>query len=249
MKKILLTTVAASGLSVAAFAQGYINWTGAAASLYGATNGTAYSSFEAAGTATLTGTEGVTSPNTAANNGALGYQGYYYELLTSATATAAPTTVAGLGAWSDTGLGATNSFSVAAGRIIQAGGSADTLVNNWPVNATQAAILVGWSANMGSTWAAVLNELQNWGTYEHNYANNAANAGFFGVSAFGSGIQAVASSVTGNQVIGAGAGAIYNPAANPLLMDELGVTVIPEPGTLALAALGGASLLLFRRKK
>jgi hypothetical protein len=71
MKKIF-ATLAVTGLSVAAFAQGYINWTGAAASLYGATNGTAYSSFEAAGTATLNGTTGVTMNNTAANNAALG---------------------------------------------------------------------------------------------------------------------------------------------------------------------------------
>jgi len=248
MKKIF-ATLAVTGLSVAAFAQGYINWTGAAASLYGATNGTAYSSFEAAGTATLSGTAGVTMNNTAANNAALGYSGYYYELLTSASAVAAPTTVAGLSAWSDTGLGATNSFSAASGRIIQANGSADTAVNNWPVNGTQGIILVGWSANLGSTWSSVLAELQNWSTQGLAFGNNSANAAYFGVSAFGSGVQAVASSVTGNQVIGAGAGEIYNPSSNPMTMNELGVTTVPEPGTLALAALGGASMLLFRRKK
>jgi hypothetical protein len=94
----------------------------------------------------------------------------------------------------------------------------------------------------------VLNELQNWSTQGLAFGNNGANAAYFGVSAFGSGVQAVASSVTGNQVIGAGAGEIYNPSSNPMMMNELGVTV-PEPGTLALAALGGASMLLFRRKK
>lgn len=230
---------------MAAFAQGFINWTGAGASLYGQTNGTAYSSFEASSGAPNGGSVGFTLNNTAANNTALGYNGYYYELLTSATASAAPTTTAGLGAWSDTGLSATNSFSTAFGRVIQVAGSADTAVNNWPVGNTQAILMVGWSANLGTTWATVLNELNNWSTYAGTFVG--ANAAYFGVSAFGSGVQAVASSVTGNQVIGAGAGEIYNPSTSPMVMNQL--YSVPEPGTLALAALGGASLLLFRRKK
>jgi len=247
MKKILITLVA-SAFTAGAFAQGFINWTASGGNLVGQTNGTTYSSFEQAGGTALTGTQGNTVQNNLANNVALGYAGYYYELLTSTTASSAPTTVAGLSAWSDTGLSATNAFNTT-GRVIQVGGSADTAVNNWPVNATQAVILVGWSANLGNTWATVLGELQNWSTQGLLFLNNSANAAYFGVSSFGSGAQAVASTVTGNQVIGAANGEIQNNSVNPMQLNELGVTIVPEPGTLALAAIGGASLLLFRRKK
>jgi hypothetical protein len=247
MKKII-TTLAVSAMSVAAFAQGYINWTGASTSLYVQTNGTVYSSFEAPGSATLTGTAGVTTANSVAGNAALGYSGYYYELLTSSTAGSAPTTTAGLSAWSDTGLGATNSAS-ANGKIVQVNGTALTQVNNWPVNATQAVIMVGWSANLGSSWSTVLGELQNWQTQGTAFVNNSANAAYFGVSSFGSGVAAVASSASANEVIQNNGGAtIYNPSGSPMYLDELGVSV-PEPATMALAALGGASLLLFRRRK
>jgi len=250
MKKIL-TTLAVSGLTLGAFAQGFINWTGAGSSMIVQTNGTVYSSFEQAGSATLTGTVGATLPNSAANNTAIGYQGYYYELLTSVSAVAAPTTVGGLAAWLDTGLYATNSFSASAGRVIQtgpSGASALTGVNHWPADTTQAVLLVGWSANLGSTWSTVLNELQNWSTLGAAFGNNTPNAAYFGVSSFGSGVASVASTETANQVIGAAAGEIFNNASSPVQLDELG-NVVPEPGTLALAALGGASLLLFRRRK
>jgi hypothetical protein len=244
MKKIL-TTLAASALTIGAFAQGYVNWTGSSVSLIVQTNGAAYSSFVPAGTATLTGTQGNTLLNSSGSTAALGYAGYYYELLTSTTASGAPTTMSGLSAWSDTGLGATGSATFT-GRIAQTGGSSDTLVNNWPVSATQAIILVGWSANLGTSWSTVLTDLQNWSTDGSPFTG--ANAAYFGVSAFGSGVQAVASSLSGNQVIGAGTGEILNNSSGPMLLNELGVTV-PEPSTLALAAIGGASLLMFRRKK
>jgi hypothetical protein len=245
MKKIL-ATLAVSGLSVAAFAQGYINWTGAGGLVIAQTNGTVYSSFEpSTGLTAPAGTVGNTMPNNAANDTALGYTGYYFELLTSATAATAPTTPAGFAAWSDTGLGATNSFNVnTPGRMIQAGSSTLAQVNNWAANASQAVLLVGWSANIGNSWATVLNELNNWGADSAAYALNPA---YFGVSAIGSGVQSVASTGTANQVIGASAGEIYNPATSPMQLNQLAAA--PEPGTLALAAIGGASLLLFRRRK
>jgi hypothetical protein len=40
-----------------------------------------------------------------------------------------------------------------------------------------------------------------------------------------------------------------NPAVALTGLPDMELTAIPEPGTLALAALGGASLLMFRRKK
>jgi hypothetical protein len=40
----------------------------------------------------------------------------------------------------------------------------------------------------------------------------------------------------------------YTPTGTPFNMDNFQVTPAPEPGTLALAGLGGASLFLFRRR-
>jgi len=246
MKKIL-ATLAVSGLSMAAFAQGYINWTGAGGLVIVQTNGTAYSSYTPAAGNPTGGSVGGTLGNNAANNAALGYSGYYYELLTSATASAAPATAAGFSAWSDTGLGSTNS-SATGGKTIQANSSTLAQVNNWPANTTQAILLVGWSANMGSSWATVLTDLQNWGQDGGAYVG--ANAAYFGTSSVGSGVLAVASTGTANQVIGnSGGSEIYNPAANPMQLNVLAVNSVPEPATFALAAIGGASLLLFRRKK
>jgi len=247
MKKVL-TILAVSSLSAAAFAQGLINWTGAAGNLIGQTNGTVYSSFESAtGAPTLTGTQGNTTGNAAASNASLGYNGYYYELLTSSTAVAAPTTLAGLSAWSDTALSSTNA-STATGKTVQVGGTTTSSAANWPGGNTQAAILVGWSANLGSSWSTVLGELNSWQTAGATFTDNGTNAAYFGVSAFGSAITSTVAPNAGNAVFGVTAGQILNNTANPMQLDELPVAV-PEPGTLALAALGGASLLLFRRRK
>ena len=234
MKKLALT-IAAAGLTAAAFAQGTVNWTGVAGNFVGQTNGTVYSSFETSQGSPTGGTVGNTLGNTAANDASLGFQGYYYELLVSSSAAAAPTTLAGLAAWSDTSLGATNS-AASNGRIVQVAGLQNSVANNWAVGNTEGIILVGWSANLGSSWSTVYTELQNWGS------DSIANA-YFGVSSFAS--TTIGSANPGITVLGSGV--INNAAANPEQLDLLGT--VPEPGTMALAAIGGASLLLFRRKK
>lgn len=241
MKKLLLTTAVVLGLSVAAMAQGTVNWNGVANLFIAQTNGGTYSTFAGGGLSTGSGSVGNTAGNTVANNTALGYQGYYYELLVSATASAAPTVVSGLSGWLDTGLSATNG-AVSNGRIVQTAaqgvaGNQQAIANNWPVNATESVILVGWSANLGSSWSTVLNELQNWST-------DGISGAYFGVSSMGS--LAAQSGNPGVTVFGPGPGQINNPVGTPMVMNLLAV---PEPGTIALAALGGASLLLFRRKK
>ena len=246
MKKTLAILAGAS-ISSAVFAQGLVNWTGSAGLFEAQTNGTTYSSYEAStGASPLTGTVGNTIGNTAPNNATLGYSGYYYELLASATAVSGPTTLASLNAWSDTGLSATNG-AASNGKIGQDGTGSD-VANHTTAGNTYAFVVVGWSANLGNNWATVLAELNSWATSESQFANNTANAAYFGVSSFGSGVQVVGSPGPGNKVIGSSAGEILNNAANPVQLDELPVT-IPEPGTMALAGLGGAAMLLFRRKK
>jgi hypothetical protein len=98
--------------------------------------------------------------------------------------------------------------------------------------ATANFVAVGWSANLGSTLAAI----EAW------YANPYTDIGLIGQSAvatgltLGNGAEIPISNVMG-QVQGQFGGF------------TLGQTWIPEPGTLALAVFGGASLLLFRRRK
>jgi len=214
-----------------AFTQGYINWSGSSIFLICETN--------SIGVANPVGTRGPTVLNTAANNAALGYQGYYFELLTSTAAVGTPVTLSDFVLWSDTGLGATNS-PLSNGRLAQMNSGATIQVANWPVGATQAVILVGWSANLGNSWSTVLNELQNWGIYGGAFFGN--NAAYFGVSSFGSSVLAVASSETGNQVIGLSAGQIYNPSTNPMILNEI---LVPEPESVTLILIGGISLMLF----
>jgi hypothetical protein len=86
--------------------------------------------------------------------------------------------------------------------------------------------LVGWSANLGSTWAAVAAQLQsgNWVT----------PAGFFG---YETATVNPSSAVPGN---------------TPTAMfgnNTFVVSSVPEPTTLALAGLGGLSMLFLRRRK
>jgi hypothetical protein len=242
MKK-LITTLAISGLSVAAFAQGIVTWNSVAGFLQVQTNDTVWSTFEpSAGQAAPTGTIGVTTGN--ANNASLGYggAGYYYELLASANGTTAPTTVAGLSGWLDTGLSGANATGT--GKMLQNNPSTGATANNWAAGAASGIVLVGWSANLGGSWAVASSNLVNWATAGVN--NTGANVAYFGVSSVGNIVSGTAP--PGPQLFGTGAGQIASGAANPMQLDALATTV-PEPGTLALAAIGGASLLLFRRKK
>jgi len=242
MKKLVLTTLAVSGLAVAAFAQGTVNWNGVGSSLIVQTNDTVYSSFSQIQGSTGVGSTGNTLGNTTANDTALGYNGYYYELLVSSTAVAAPTTWTQLAAWSDANLQATNG-ATSNGRIVQMGsggaggvaGNQQATASNWAATTTEGVILVGWSANLGTSYATALANAQD---------GNWTGIAYWGVSSFGD--LASNSGNPGVTIFGAGAGQINSGAGSPEILEPLGV---PEPGTMALAAIGGASLLLFRRRK
>jgi hypothetical protein len=248
MKKLVLTTLAITGLSLAAFAQGTVSWTGVAGTFIGSTNGGTYSSFSAVNGSTGVGSTGNTLGNNTANDTALGYNGYYYELLVSSSAGSAPTTFSQFSAWSDANLQATNGPG-SNGRIIQTGtggagnvaNNTQATANNWPASTTESVILVGWSANLGTTWATALANAQN-----QSFLAGLSSYAYWGVSSLGS--LASASGNPGVTVFGTGVGQINN-AATPAVLQPLGVTAVPEPTTIALAAIGGASLLLFRRKK
>jgi len=236
MKKTL-TVLAISGLAVAAFAQGTVNWAGVAGSFIAATNSSVYSSFSPtlAGQATTGIVQG--TGTTAGDATTL----FYYELLVSSTASTSPTTLSSLSSWSDTGLEAQNGAG-SNGRILQLNSSQNATANNWPVGTDMNIVLVGWSANLGATYSAFLSSLQNWATVQ----NTLTGPAFVGASSTGN--MTIENANPGITVLGGGVGNINNQTGNPMVMEPLAVTV-PEPGTLALAAIGGASLLMFRRKK
>jgi hypothetical protein len=224
MKKLTLTTICAFVAAGVAFAQGYINWAGATSTAFlkGQTNTAISPLFGGSG---IGGISGYTVTN--ANS-------YYYELLyapwTGSAATI--TSLSDLLSWKDTGLTGVNQIGVAGGvtpipasaaaQVPVAGGSQA----NW--------VVVGWSANLGTTWLAVSNALATW-----NYT--IPNA-YFGMTPIGT-VAAGTSQFFGATLFGPNAGQINSPNT------QLYALPVPEPGTMALAGLGGLSLLLFRRRK
>jgi len=238
MKKLALTTVCALIVTGAAFAQGNVNWTGPSFSFFTAqTNSTHYSTFSAqsGGQAVSGGVSGSVSGNTTLNNGT----GYYFELLylNAASQQAAPTTLAGLQLWSDTGLGAINNSAVN-GRAQDVNPNAGATVNAFSPGVNVNVMLVGWSANMGTSWSTVEAELIS--------GNYASGVDYFGTSSTGFISPATTATSPGTAIFGGAAGQISSLNTQ---LNLLNPTVIPEPGTMALAGLGGLSLLAFRRKK
>jgi hypothetical protein len=232
MKKLALTSVCALAVTGAALAQGTVNWqsfipTGIKIS----TNSTSYSPLFGGG-ANAGGASGFTAP---------GANGFYYELLYQGGAqTTAPTSLAALFTWIDASPNGNNTLEATSG------GSAGTVAPitpnagaavPWAAGTTDNIVLVGWSANMGTTWLACSNVLAS--------STFAANS-FFGIST--SGYLAAAASSPGTTLWGTSA----SPQGLPINASNMQLYLlppVPEPTTLALAGLGGLSLLLFRRQR
>ena len=163
--------------------------------------------------------------------------GYYFALLfttsTNGFTSMAPTnsgwslaTLNGGGA-----LFATN--GVIAGSVAGNNTSGGVQVNM--VNGTAFKVeLVGWSASLGTDITTVLGE----------YSSGSWNAnGYFGYTTVGTMTPAAAA--------GGGDPSLFSTtwANNTMTLWSVAPVGVPEPSTMALAALGGASLLLFRRRK
>jgi len=165
---------------------------------------------------------------------------YYFALLTESMTTfgvanSAPTALQLTGgSWTFTGTYTTNIAS--AGR--ENGGANIATSTGWAPGVTNSYVLVGWSANEGSSWATIANEIEN---------NSWTAPGYFGISSVGFGEAGGGpDAIPAFGLFGAGPSATGTPITSGFDLNPVGV---PEPGTLALAALGGASLLMFRRKK
>jgi hypothetical protein len=223
MKK-LITTLALASLATGVFAQGQIYFYNLGG---GVTTNAVTSQFASGYTATPGGSGKIAST---AN-------GYYFTLLYDTAAVPANNNPLTAG-WSQVTVGGTpvigTNYNGIAGDMQGPKGTTTMLPDNWAAGQSGSFIIVGWSASLGTTWSQVSGELAaNWASVTGAY-------NWFGVSSIGTGTPTASPAAPYNTFGGTGA-----PTA--LVLNEVGT--VPEPATMALAALGGASLLLFRRKK
>jgi hypothetical protein len=232
--KLILASVLMGAVATSAFSQGYVAFTG------GLSNPTKVSTNSVQGGA-ATGRTGVTS----------GTPGYYFALFVSSTATTiggSSNAISGasslyvfnnMSGWTEVGT-ATNNLT-AGGFAAQSQGTNDAgqgaLNSDGSLSTTAVAgaangqaVIIGWSANIGSTITA----LQAW-LAAPGVTGWIGQSAVSGALTFGNGTSQPAVQVMGS-----------SPAIGGFTLGEV---TVPEPGTMALAALGGASLFLFRRKK
>ena len=233
------------GMAGICFGQGTVNWSVINFGGFTAqTNATQFYSYSGSGTGF--GTIGNTASSSSGPT-------FYFELLYNTAFTGsqvAPpdyTTLFG-GTWLDTGLTAINS---GAGRFAPVNPNIAAVVP-WASGITNNIIMVGWSANLGQlgtgqeTWLNVSNVLANWNS---TFSGQMWESAFFGESA--TGFITPNTGDLGATIIGGGANINGTPIHS--LLTQLYIlpdTIItPEPSTLALAGLGGLSLLFFRVRR
>lgn len=227
MKKILITTGLACAVALASQGQGLVIFSSGTQNI--STNNSA----------------GLITTQAAASGRTAGAGNYYYALFYSAS----PITSVGLFQGVDVGGNnyafdassgltlVTQSYAAStatAGRFAAVNGNSDSSVGAQTIAAGSTAyfIVVGWSANLGTTLAQM-------------EANLGTVNGYLGESASSGAIT------LGNAALGGSTpdSALFGSGAPFIQAFTLGAVPVPEPGTIALAAIGGASLLLLRRKK
>lgn len=218
-------------MATGVFAQGYVTL-GNASSLLFSTNSAAWSH---------PGQAQANGASAAAGDYAVGTTTYLFAALVSTFGSSVTTDTNVLdGAWTFTGLITSNSQAGVAGRIAAQSGVGP--MTGWGIGTTQNVVVVGWTANLATTWVGISNIMAGIAA-----GGNAPGAGFFGVS--NPGFLASASSAGPFPVIWSTIGP--QPYGTPISTGLMlySVVPIPEPATLALAGLGGLSLLLFRRQR
>jgi hypothetical protein len=157
---------------------------------------------------------------------------YYFALLVdSTTPTSSNPTTGGWTLATSGGAAFLGTNYVAAGSLAGLGNNKGAAVDGWAAGTSEYVELVGWSASLGTSYAQVAAEALT-GLW--------ASTGYYGVSSFGS----VASGGIGSPA--SPANSIFGGTGIPSGFD---LNAVPEPTTIALAGLGGLSLLAFRRKK
>lgn len=151
---------------------------------------------------------------------------YYFGLLIAPAGTTDPL------AFSFASLYATNSAATTGGRF-QGGLSTGVAVPGWAGGETRAYEIAGWSSDLGATFQS------SWLTT----AFQQSHAGFFGFSGIGTGFAG------GTDSLGNSLPPLVLIGASPAIGSGWTLTSVPEPTTMALAGLGAAALMIFRRRK
>jgi hypothetical protein len=156
--------------------------------------------------------------------------GYYFALLSAPLGTTDPTLFAFAGVY------ATNSTS-AAGRL--QGGSllGVTTDSTWAPATTRAFLVAGWSADNGNVWNP------NWMHAGTIGGVAGTPGGYFGFSSIAEGRAGGTDPVTQQNYP---ALALFSGTT---IAAGFNLVPVPEPTTMALAGLGAAALLIFRRRK
>jgi len=161
---------------------------------------------------------------------------YYALLVATSTQNSISSDYAG---WSFAVMGTNTAL---AGRLT--GNNADNngavQIPGFGTSATADFAVVGWSSNIGSDWTAYR---LWWNNGQHDLGPGAITGGWSGTSVVAQDIALAPFLGPYNSMFGpASAGAIpgFNMAFTP---------AIPEPSTIALAGLGAAALVIFRRRK
>jgi len=167
---------------------------------------------------------------------------YYYALFQSAVgndgSTIATSSTYGTsldpttGGFTFTGLFGTNTAAV--GRFTGNPGT-DNAVVNGATGSSANFVVVGWSANIaGADW----NAFRTW----YANGNNVQFTGWAGRSGVAQNVQLGGGLTPAGTIFGAGAGQVSGFVLGRL-------DPVPEPSTMALAGLGAAALVIFRRRK
>lgn len=226
MKKIV-ATLCVTALAMAAFSQGTINF--------------------ANNTVTKISTNSVAGGGGSGVAQASGTS-FYYALLTAAsTVTTVDASLQQLltATWTFTGQYATNTGL--AGRL---GGGSGVPATGWAPARTNSFIVVGWSANMGATWSAVA-ALMTGATFNGGgWAGGGLNGSdWLGASSVAFGQAGGTDPVTGLGFQAYNLFGTASAAGTPITSGFSLFTTVPEPSTMALAGLGAAAMLIFRRRK
>jgi hypothetical protein len=184
-----------------------------------------------------------------AGNAGPAVQGFYYGVFTAAsTVTTIDASLQALlsPTWTFTGSYATNSAAATGGRI--SGGTQNT-GTGWEAGVTNSYLVVGWSASLGHDWTVVRNLLQG-----ASLVNGVWTGGAFSVQGAFLGASTIAFGAAGGGTTGNPAFSLFGTTptgqGTPIPGGfDMFVVSVPEPSSFALAGLGAAALLIFRRRK